>query len=223
MFLDSNDLIVQKGGDGGDSAQRMGFYWSAARIAQLLNVPFNVDPNGLIRNTIQYNNPADCSRDQTRPIIIMSGLYNLSESTLEALKPKGLIGRYQNGDFASPENWNEYRRACSESPSILGDLFALGDAMTRCYQAGKNQDDVGDDINTLLTLTYFYLVKPTFLSKQALKYYLNHRPQNFGNSLLNESDPVMGALSWYFRPAMGGNPELAEMWRPIIAKLREIL
>lgn len=240
MFLDSNGLIVQSSGDGGDSAQRTGFYFSAMKFRMMLSLsttdmslkpsdftsalPKLITSKGLIRNpTAPYNNNSDTSRDQTRPMLIACGLWNFPDY-VNQLNPPGLLLRfYPNGDLASPENWNEGRRALGKKPFIIGDVFSGGGAIIRVTQAKSNPDDVGDDLNTLLTLTFFYLVEPTFVSVTNLRYYLAKRPTNDGVTQLGEKDPVMGALAWYFRPASGGNPEIAEAWRPIIARLRSDL
>jgi hypothetical protein len=209
----------------------MGF--ETADIYGLASLPKTVDllvtSQGLIRSPTTWNKVSDTSRDQTRPMMIAMGMTNyFSDSSMNRLnifllKPKGLIGRYPNGDIASPENWNEWRRAIGKEPTWLGDLNACGDASLRCYQASKDLDDVGDDLNTLLTLVFFYLVKPTHLSKQALIYYLINRPPSYGTLTMGEVDHVLGALAWYFRKESGGNPYLAEMWREPLKVLRSAL
>lgn len=235
MNLDSNGLIVQADGDGGDSAQRTGFYYSALMIRSKLNIPNDsisvnqpllaalnllITPDGLIRNPIKWNDPKDTSRDQTVPIIIACGLYGYL-AQLSRVAPRKF--RFQNGDIESPQNFNEITRANGYKPGILGDIWAYFAAVTRCFNAKSNLDDVGDDINLILSLSFFYVDNPTIISKYALSYYLNNRPVNYGVTKLGEIDNVMGALSWYFRVESGGNPELAEIWRPIVKHLRDNL
>lgn len=231
MKLDKNGLIIQN--DGGDTAQRTGMWWSAVMIRHILgNDQYPLIPGlsgiatscellittkGLIRNPIGFNNPKDTSRDQTRSMVIACGLYGLFGSLSKLRLNWGL---YPNKDVSSPENWNEYRRAWGMRAFLLGDIWNLAGVILRCIVASRNPDDVGDDLNTLLTTVYFSLVYPTWISKLALRVYLKYRPTNYGVTKLGEIDPIMGALKWYFRPEMGGNGECAEIWRDIIAKLR---
>ncbi len=256
MFLDKNGLPVQSNLDGGDSAQRVGFIESFQKFRERLglkrlDIPGMADfqtacgllitPKGLIRNPIKYDDPYmtgfATSRDQTRPMIIACGLNGMNDN-VEKISPKGFILEfYPNRDLASPENWNEERRALGKDGLLIGDVFSAGGAITRCVQAKSDPDDVGDDLNTFLTLTFFYLVGPTRISTANLRYYLDKRPANFGNTkaALNdwapEADPVLGAISWYNRPAdayrgqpaSGGNQEMVEVCRPVIQRLRSDL
>lgn len=234
MYRDVNNLIVQKDGDGGDTAQRTGFYYAALYLQAFLGlgrtligeyefsraVDLLVTTKGLIRNPIKWNDPKDTSRDQTIPMIIACGLYGYEER-VKQIKPR--FFRYQNGDFESPQNANEVRRALNKYPSLLGDIWALFAAIIRCKQAAKNLDDVGDDLNLLISLVFFNVIKPSIIAKFALRYYLKHRPFNYGMTKFDEHDPVIGALMWYFREESGGNPEIAEAWRPIVGYFRSKL
>jgi len=83
----------------------------------------------------------------------------------------------------------------------------------------KNENDVDDNnliIQHLLAATH----KPTPLSALNRYIYSVTRPQNFGNTVLGEKNPVMGALRWYHRPEQGnnGNAEIAELYRPLIER-----
>jgi len=237
MYVDDKGLIVQKDGDGGDSAQRTGFYYTARFIVGPLPgykeismglviedfiraTTLLITPAGLIRNPVKWNDPKDTSRDQTTPMIIACGCLRLLEM-VDKLRPKYL--RYQNGDFASPQNLNEVRRALGKTPLLLGDLWAIGASYVRCRQAAKDMDDVGDDLNLLISLVFFNRYQSNAVTRFALKYYLKNRPTNFGCTKMGETDPVIGALVWYFREESGGNPEIAQAWRPIITKYREDL
>jgi hypothetical protein len=236
MYLDRTGLIVQSNGDGGDTAQRTGFYFSARLIRAILGIANDPLPDGmaeftkawdlltpggrLVRNPNNWNMPNDTSRDQTRPMMIAGGLSGDAWRAALLLPQGKIIRRYPNGDVMSPENWNEYCRAIGSPPGWLGDAFAYGDAYTRCSQSLGNPDDVGDDLNTLLTLVYFNVVQPTKTAKAALSLYLRRRPKNYGNTVLKYQDPVAGALHWYCRPESGGNWEVAAIWDEIIARMR---
>lgn len=76
-------------------------------------------------------------------------------------------------------------------------------------------DDVDDDnMNNALMVTQHVFQTP--LSWLARKIYKCFRAKNFGNTILGESDPIMGALAYYHRADAMGNPEIAELARPIV-------
>lgn len=98
----------------------------------------------------------------------------------------------------------------------------------------RSPDDV-DDNNTILTLAVCRIRCPTPLSYLAIKLYSWLRPWNKGCIYTgtkyidlpvdapveyrnNYYHPVYGALRWYHRAEAGGNPEIAEMWKPIIER-----
>lgn len=248
MFTDKNGLIVQSNGDGGDTAQRTGFYFAVRQLKLRLGLNclpmpdklanfsaalcFLINNQGLlIRNPIKYDYPFDkdfgTSRDQTTPMIIACGLGGYVAS-VKMISPRGIIPRYPNGDVASPDNLNQIRRALGKSPRFLGDSWAMGGAFIRCAQAKRNPDDVGDDLNCFLGLAFSAIISPTATSLEALKIYLSERPTNFGVIRLGEPDPVIGAIAWYNRPEgcyrppgeAGGNPELADECRDLVRVLR---
>lgn len=74
----------------------------------------------------------------------------------------------------------------------------------------RSPDDV-DDNSIILTLGTCRSRYPTLFSYLAIKLYSKLRPQNLGN----EINRPYGALKWYHRAGSGGNPEIAEMWKPI--------
>ncbi len=91
----------------------------------------------------------------------------------------------------------------------------------------RGPDDV-DDNNTILTLAVCSARMPTPLSFLARKIYSSLRPWNYGCEGHQSYDevglscvkysvhhPVYGALRWYHRKESGGNPEIAELWKPI--------
>jgi hypothetical protein len=86
----------------------------------------------------------------------------------------------------------------------------------------KNGNDV-DDNNLIVQHLLAARFKPTPFSALARYIYSVTRPQNFGNTKLGEKNPVMGALRWYHRSEFDGhgNPELAELYRPLIEEYFE--
>jgi hypothetical protein len=77
-------------------------------------------------------------------------------------------------------------------------------------------DDVDDDnLNNVLMVSQYTFQTP--LSWLARKLYKRFRKKNYGNTKLGEQNAIMGALMWYHR-APAGNPELAEIARPIVEK-----
>ena len=233
MKLDVNGNIVQQDGDGGDTAQRTGFVETGLRLRDHLGISndsfLNSTPwrfekqwptlivggSHLIRNPISYNNPNDTSRDQTTPMISAFGL-NQDFGLVRGIMPKGFFHKYPNADIASPGDMAHIDRALDLKPSWLGDVWNFFGIKVRCYQASKDPNDVGDDMNCFLSAAYAFVVSPTYQSKKNLKYYLVNRPK----SASSDPDNVMGALVWYNRIEAGGNPDIAELWRPIVEALR---
>lgn len=82
----------------------------------------------------------------------------------------------------------------------------------------KSLNDV-DDNNQIITLLMAYHFKPTPISAFNRWLYTKTRSTNNGNLVLGEKNTVMAALSWYHRKDLGGNPEIAELYRPVILKL----
>jgi hypothetical protein len=83
----------------------------------------------------------------------------------------------------------------------------------------KMADDV-DDNNIVVQHLLAAVYKPTLVSELNRYVYAITRPRNLGNTVLGETNPVMGALSWYHRDDYNGeaNPEIAEIYRPLIEK-----
>jgi len=83
----------------------------------------------------------------------------------------------------------------------------------------KNLNDV-DDNNIVIQHLLAAVYKPTPISELNRYLYSVLRPINYGNTKLGERNHVMGALRWYHRSEFGGegNPEIAEIYRPLIEK-----
>lgn len=233
--FDSNGLIVQTDGDGGDTAGREGDYWFAQalyshgphglnasqleefdRVIELLQPSPGIFVRNPTRNPVvppakAWNDPSDFSRDQTIPIILALGEMGhadvLKKLFWQQLKRYTL---YQNGDIATPQDLGYYIRANREwylYPLLfIGDLFTLGNSVIRCIK-GRNLDDVSDDINHTLALLQAQRHYPTPISYLARKIYKYFRPGG-----------VQAAWDHYFRPETGANP-FNDMYRNLITNL----
>lgn len=79
----------------------------------------------------------------------------------------------------------------------------------------KEPRDV-DDNNTIIAHLMAAKFKPTPMSWLNRWLYSATRAPNNGNIVMGEHNPVMGALVWYHRSEANGNPEIAELYRPMI-------
>lgn len=246
MNLDSLGLIVAADEDGGDTAQRSGFYAIANKDdgyyckAKKLLEP-KLDGNW-VRHPIQYPNPKDFSRDQTIPNIIALGLLNYKMSLYRMLKAQlKRFGLYQNGDIFTPQDIGYYIRAFKFWPLYLflwfSDLFILINTIIICAikarKPGKIQtwlgnhvhwifiqgapnnaegipqdvygdNNVGTDINHMVSIYQAQTVMPTFVSFLARKMYKYFRPHG-----------IIYPLQVYFKI---DNPDFINYWTPILEK-----
>lgn len=110
---------------------------------------------------------------------------------------------------------------------LLGDLFLVLSAMFNVWAPINKDgtlefrmpgpDDVDDDnMNNVLMITQYAFQTP--LSWLARKIYKKFRRKNLGNTELGEKSAIMGALAYYHRAAGQGNPEIAELARPIVER-----
>jgi len=163
MYYDSNGLIVQKDGDGGDTAGREGDYYFHLGLTGYVHTDFDtvlanlqLSPGVFIRNPIKYNDPKDFSRDQTIPLILAMGEMERYE-TLRHLfwNQCKRFGFYPNGDIGSFEDLGYYIRAFKAwylyPALILGDIEMLGESIIRIIKS-KDLNDTSDDINHTLAL-----------------------------------------------------------------------
>jgi hypothetical protein len=155
--------------------------------------------------------------------MIMALGMNGQTVAVQSLSPKGFLFKtFQNGDLASPENMGTIDRALGITPTWIADVWAYFGIVNRVVMSQHAPDDVGDDLNCLASAVFSVIRFPTKRSNKNLEMYLEDRPTNYGNTKLGERCPVMGALAWYFRVDAGGNPELAEIWRPIVEYYRSL-
>jgi hypothetical protein len=126
---------------------------------------------------------------------------------------------------------------------FTGELELLANAHLRVHDAEKNADDVGDDLNLIVKLLMTRLRYATPISDEALSVYALQRPHSYGSYLgayyakfgddMTDLDnrvkagiadgwspdvsASIGAVRWYHRPNAGANPQLAQLYRDIIA------
>jgi hypothetical protein len=235
MNLDKYGLIIQSDGDGGDTAQREGFYYFTQKKNWLFCDFVNYDHGTVFDYTLaiaqleikpglwcrhpNYPDTKDFSRDQTDPNIICMGSMDRTPQLNRLLKNQ--VKRfffYQNGDLPMLLTFSLMIRAKKLTwlyPLLyifdLGFMWCFIDALLKLNKA----DDV-DDNNCVMRFAQAIETMPTLWSFLGRKLYAAFRPENNGTYHLNESNSVMAALAWYHRAESGGNPELAEAYRPLI-------
>lgn len=218
--FDSNGLIIQRDGDGGDTAGREGDFWFYAGLKsgsfitdrKFKDVLFDlqVDAGVFVRNPIQYNDPNDFSRDQTTPLILAMG--EMKEYNLLKLLFKNQIKnffRFQNGDIGLFEDLGYYIRAFNSWYAypllLLGDTQMLVNSLIRVAK-GFDRDNVSDDINHTLALIQAQNHYPTIISYLARKIY----------KLVPGG--IQSRWDHYFRPETNANP-FNELYRELITNM----
>jgi len=230
MVIDQYGFIVQADGDGGDSAQRTGFVQAAlflqGKVMTLLTKwrRHEIAPELCVRHPHQEgfrSDPKHMSRDQTDPLVIAAGLYgDLRWVRRMLLAQVRRLGKYQNKDWTNLQTVGLYIRAlrywqlwpllCVVDLGLLSNAFII-------LVKGLRNPDHSDDNNHILRLAQAQRVLPTPISWLARKLYKRIRPSCPGMTVRGEGCPVMGALVWY-HSSNGGNPDVAELWRPIVAR-----
>lgn len=240
-YIDKFGLVVHKDG-GGDSGQRtsmrmIGIYCRGVtpytevlhvndyRLAlKAVEVGWGVYIRHPQSTAAWHSDPKEFSRDQQTPLVIALGMYAMYGRLLRLFIRHLLrFGKYQNEDWMGPEHFGQYVRAFGPwalplwPVLFVTDLFMILGVMIRCYQAGKDPDDVGDDLNQILSLIQARDWMPTLFSWVARRYYAKNRPANLG-SMTFGVHPVIGAVKWYFREDQpSGPPPMDELFEgPII-------
>jgi len=217
-YYDNNGLIVQRDGDGGDTAGREGDYFFHLGLTGYVYTDFDrvlealqVSPGVFIRNPVHYNDPKDFSRDQTVPLILAMGEMGRTK-VLKLLLKKQIKNyfRYQNNDIGAFSDVGYYIRAFKAwylyPVLVLTDLQLIGESIIRCIQ-GKNPVDTSDDINHTLALLQSQNRFPTVGSYIARKIYKLFRPGG-----------IQAAWDRYFSPESGANP-FNDLYRDLISKM----
>ncbi|NJM09737.1 MAG: hypothetical protein HC883_02235 [Bdellovibrionaceae bacterium] len=191
-----------------------------------------------------YSNPDTTSRDQLVPVIAYCGAYEdyprlwrLFKQTLK----RGLFAQNIKRAGDGPRKWKVpdtmiahldlFIRAGGKWTVPLYPLLLLTDTIdlvgTLLHQFPihweqtakrlrfKEPRDV-DDNNVIISHLMAATFKPTPISWLNRQLYSITRRMNNGNTIKGETNPVMGALVWYHRAENRGNPEMAELYRPLI-------
>lgn len=193
-----------------------------------------------------YSNPDTTSRDQLVPLIAYCGAYRDHARLWRLFKAAAQRGFFsQNIQRAGdvPKKWKMpdtllghmglFIRAGGaytdplypvlwltdslEFVSTLMQIFPLHYTLTAKKFRMKELRDV-DDNNTIVAHLMAAHFKPTPISWVDRHLYALTRRWNYGNTEMGELNPVMGALAWYHREDGRGNPEMAELYRPLIEK-----
>ena len=191
-----------------------------------------------------YSNPATTSREQIVPLIAFCAAYQDYARRWRLFKATASRGLFAQNILRNGEGQKDKKipdtmlghlglfiRAggtwtaplypllfITDTADLLGTLFAsipIHWEESHLRLRWEEPRDV-DDNNTIVAHLMAAHFKPTPISWLNRQLYSGLRAQNLGNTVLGESNPVMGALSWYHRREAGGNPEIAELYRPLI-------
>ncbi len=192
------------------------------------------------------SNPETTSRDQLVPVIAYCGAYQDYDRLWRLFKAVARRGMFaQNvldaGDHETKKKIPDtmighiglFIRAGGWYTAPLYPLLFVTDTMdligTLLEQIPVHWDESAhsfrsrsladvDDNNTIISDLMAVKFKPTPISWLNRQIYAWLRAPNSGDTVLGEPNHVMGALAWYHRADAGGNPELAELYRPLIEK-----
>lgn len=239
-YIDKYSLVVHKDG-GGDSGQRtsmrmIGIYCRGItpymevlhvndfkRALNATEVAWGVYIRHPESTAAWHSDPKEFSRDQQTPLVIALGMYAMWWRLLKLfIRHMSRFGKYQNRDWMGPEHFGQYIRAFGPWAMALWPVLFLTDiamiigVIIRCWQAEKDPDDVGDDLNQICSLIQARDSLPTPFSWIARKYYVKNRPTNCG-SLMWGCHRVQGTVKWYFREDQpSGPPPMDELFEPVI-------
>jgi hypothetical protein len=202
IYFDSNGLLVQRDGDGGDTAQREGWAWFGIwlrtvklKMTSPVVLPISFDatmnlledprrPGEFRRHPTQpgfKSDPDAFSRDQIIPLVAALGVWSDQgrlKRSWAAKRPCHFVLTCVQGtqDVLGPDVVNLYRRARGEPPDPAGDKFlALGMA-DRLRQANENPEDVGDDLNLIVQLLMAKVRAPSADTELVATTYAKNRP-----------------------------------------------
>jgi hypothetical protein len=239
--LDEHGLPIQSDGDKRDQLQRCGMIATAqvltggAADPLLTTAVFEklqVSPGVYTR--FIGGSTDNVSADQLIPIIafcIAAGFTHEVKSLFKAMmKRGGFAQNYRDGlsdrqgikvpDLMLFRAAPLFARA--KKPfyplAMLADIYLMLMALTACLD--RHPDHV-DDNNLVMTLIVCNERMPTPISRKALQLYKKFRAWNYGctdERACDNGSFVYGALRHYHRAEAGGNPEVADLWRPLIQK-----
>lgn len=191
-----------------------------------------------------YSNPKTTSRDQIVPLIAYCAAYRdyprlwrlfkniakrgmflqntkrAGEGHMEFKVPDTMIARL--GLFIRAGGWYTapfypllfFTDSIELAGTILNQIPIHWEQTNKRFR-WKDLRDV-DDNNTVIAHLLAAKFKPTPISWLDRRLYAYTRRLNYGNTRMGETNPVMGALVWYHRASNRGNPEMAELYRPLV-------
>lgn len=241
MKFDENNLIVQLNGDGGDTAQRMGLYFSLLRMRDILGISNNnfiysstidyinaikllqVESGIWRRHPTQWNSPKDFSRDQTISNVVamgFCGLRNDLRNLFLAFKKRKFLF-FQNNDIMTPTFVGAFIRSYYWSNNgfmivlfslILWPILFWLD-LCLVVEALIRCYKKGNDFDNVGDdlNTSLIILQAQFILPTPFAWF-----SAFIYSWLPLG--VNHSFEWYFRPESGGNKEFVELARPLINK-----
>lgn len=143
-------------------------------------------------------------------------------------------------------SWGEDPMKAGDGNGNIGEAELATNAGLRVQAGQRDRDDTGDDLNLIVMLLMSSLRFGSAVSKQAVTQYAKNRPDSYGSYLgayrakygvdltvsaaevrsrfdngissgwKTDSSPVYGVVRWYHRVESGANPQLAELYAPIL-------
>lgn len=147
--------------------------------------------------------------------------------------------------------WNEDPLKAGDGNGPGGERELASNVDLRIAFSATNRDDTGDDLNLIVMLLLSLLRFPSPTVREAAHRYAKNRDVSYGsflgayrdkygldlevpsteverrmkdgiaNGWKTDCSRVFGAVRWYHRAESGANPDLADLYRPIIQKYFE--
>ena len=147
--------------------------------------------------------------------------------------------------------WNENPMLASDGNGSGGEDELSANVDIRIASTLNDRDNTGDDLNLIAMLLMAILRFPTPVSRRAVNVYAKNRPVTYGSFLgayrkqygtdlsapasevkrrldagiaggwKTDASRVYGAVRWYHRAEAGANPQLADLYAPIIRNYLE--
>lgn len=194
-----------------------------------------------------YSNPDTTSRDQLVPAIIALGVHKMRAELWRVEKKillRGLFAQNIYRNWEPVENqkkkipdtflfciglliraWGRWAIPLYPVLIVLDFVDMIGQMIelipirvTDEWKVRRKDSTDADDMNGINKHLQALFVLPTPFSWASRKLYSKYRMATMGTIELKEPNRIMGALVWYNRPAGNGNPEMAEIYRPLIER-----
>ena len=236
MHYDERGLIVQSDSCGGDQLHREGWFavpfllgyemandlantrWVGKKDKISYSYPMAIQvltDGGPLRRTwkdgpgpegYKWTDPKDVSRDQVIPNITAAFL---CQSVICKQWLRDFFWFFPNWDLCMPMHRNHLYRSTGDTPTAIGDLQLFWASKLVVWKIRKNPDDVDNLLNHLQLLILSELSRPTEGSRRAIQYL---------HSQLG-IEGIMKSLRHYHRAESNGNPEMAEIYLPLVTDL----